>query len=164
MTQTYEMAPHSASLRQEKVLLPNSHGTTHIIEKHEIRSYSRSNWFSNAIQLIESFSALAKGWDGYKAPPPVSLALQVSRDVVEAAWHAGLEPNRISPSAVGGVGFTFIKEEREVYVEVYNRDGRVFAVYEDGNDNSEADIRPIGISTPELVAEFARIAQFLGDQ
>ena len=42
-----------------------------------------------------------------------------------------IEPSRLAPSAVGGVGLTRRKNDRRVYVEFFNN-GKIYALFSDG--------------------------------
>jgi len=81
---------------------------------------------------LDGFRNLRRGWDSYKAQPPTETVIGIVRAflaVLRVEWR---EPDRLNPSAVGGVGLTFYRPglrcDRSVYVEFLNRSDRVLAV------------------------------------
>lgn len=74
---------------------------------------------------------LAPGWNGYDAAPPSALAIQLAQVFVRQLNQEAYTPNRVAPSAVGGVGITQRADRRSVYVEFYNS-GQILALYSDG--------------------------------
>lgn len=98
---------------------------------------SEKPWLSEVESHLSSFASLTTGWNGYSAPPPGPLAIQMARDFL-----MGLDsgPSRLAPSAVGGVGATFRAGSRKAYVEFYN-DGRICVLFSDGS--GEPLVRPV---------------------
>ena len=73
------------------------------------------------LSKIDSFKALAKGWDSYNADPPSEAAMRTARILI----GEGLRPDRLCPSVVGGIGLTFKAKDPQgtrdyTYVEIYN--------------------------------------------
>lgn len=73
------------------------------------------------IDKIRSFSNLKFGWDGYKARTPSPTAIATAICLYRTL---DIKPDRIAPSVVGGVGFSF----KDIYIEMYN-DGRTYSVF-----------------------------------
>jgi hypothetical protein len=53
------------------------------------------------------------------------------REFLGVLESARLPPNRLKPSVMGGIGATFRRGDKKVYVEFYN-DGRVHSLFSDG--------------------------------
>jgi hypothetical protein len=80
---------------------------------------------------LARMSRLPKGWNGYNAPPPSERARLIAQSFLDVLLKEDMEPSRLAPSAVGGVGLSRRKNGRKVYVEFFN-DGKVFALFSDG--------------------------------
>src|SRR4051812_28873792 len=78
-------------------------------------------------QKIEDMRKLEKGWNGYKADPPSTEAIQL------AEKFTVLLPDyeRFNPSAMGGVAITYQNGRRVAYLEFYNN-GEHALMLEDG--------------------------------
>lgn len=63
---------------------------------------------------------LENNWDGYNADPPSELAIQNAQLFIE---QVGIEPSRVTVSAVGGVAVTYHHPTRNfrILVEFYNK-------------------------------------------
>lgn len=105
---------------------------------------------------LSSMSRLKSGWNGYTAPAPSQLAIATARNFVSALLREKQTPNRVAPSAVGGVGITERRADKQVYVEFYN-DGRVLALFSDSV--SEPEVRRL---EPTLAAYKRLIADMQG--
>jgi hypothetical protein len=105
---------------------------------------------------LSKLSQLQEGWNGYAAPAPTEEAILTARSFVDTLLQEQYEPNRLAPSAVGGVGVTHRKGSKSVYVEFYN-DGRVLALFSD--ELSEPEIKRI---EPCLNSFLMLIAQMRG--
>jgi hypothetical protein len=80
---------------------------------------------------LEGFRALQKGWDGYNAAPPGEKPLEFATAFLDLLRQHRYLPSQLAPSVVGGVGMTFRKDGRKVYVEFSNK-GNVHALFSDG--------------------------------
>lgn len=70
---------------------------------------------------------LARGWNGYDAPPPSDWSINQARH-----FHLLAEfGHRLAASAIGGVGCTIRGAKNQVYVEFRN-DNSVYAMFTDG--------------------------------
>lgn len=81
---------------------------------------------------LDDMSALTRGWNGYDAEPPSGEATGSARAYL-TTLSGGVTPDRVAPSAVGGVGCTFRGRQtgRFVYVEFYN-DGHYHTLFSRG--------------------------------
>ena len=72
---------------------------------------------------LNRMAGMEKGWDSYRADPPSAVAIANAREFVRSAVKAGLPPDKVNPSAMGGVGVTFRRRKNDdemVFVEFYN--------------------------------------------
>jgi hypothetical protein len=80
--------------------------------------------------LLYKIQILKPGWDGYDAPIPTRLAIEIARDYLFIADQLRFPPRRIEASVMGGVGITYRKDNRKVYLEFYN-DGTAHSLFSD---------------------------------
>ncbi len=98
-------------------------------------------------------SRLQGGWNGYTAPAPSKLAIDLARSFVDSLLREKYEPRRLAPSVVGGIGVTHRKDDKTAYVEFYN-DGRILALFSDDvNDPEIKRIEPSYQSFKKLIKE-----------
>jgi hypothetical protein len=93
------------------------------------------------LAILDSFSKLKNGWNSYSSPAPTTLAIENAKMLVSEACANDTIPERVEPSAIGGVGVTFSAESREVVVEFYNN-GTAHALFAD-NLTHAMDTRPV---------------------
>ena len=110
------------------------------------------------MRAFEELKTLRQGWDSYDAPPPSAIAIANARRFVELAAR---KPERIAPSAVGGVGVSHRENGRKVYTEFYN-DGRVYALY--SARPAEPTTRRVWANDESLAAHAASIPDYLGTE
>ena len=89
----------------------------------------------------EKLETLADGWNSYSAKAPSKLAIANAKEFVSLAP----EPDRIEPSAMGGVGVTFKNDSRKVYVEFYNN-GTAHSLFCD-REVDDMDTYPVPTNT-----------------
>jgi hypothetical protein len=81
---------------------------------------------------LDDFRSLKVGWNSYKAEPPSEKAIGSVRDFLSLLRSEWREPDRLRPSAVGGIGLTFYRDKVpggcSVYVEFLNRSDKVLAI------------------------------------
>jgi len=92
---------------------------------------------SDSISSKEFFEAITRlteldhGWNGYSAPAPSMAAICDAYDLLSAFLFKGgehkLRPAHVGASTRGGVGFTFLKNDREFVVEILNS-GKIVCV------------------------------------
>lgn len=105
---------------------------------------------------LRQFAELQPGWDGYKAAPPTPVVVAAARDFLSAT--AKFPPDRVAPSVVGGIGVTYRKNGRKVYVEFRNT-GSILALFSDGT--TEPAVEPVDPS--EYPAFVTRTRGYLGE-
>lgn len=115
-------------------------------------SQQDNDWLPRWKSTIDSFRDLEPGWDGYGCEPPSTLALAIVMDFLFELTTRDVEPARIAPSVVNGVGITFRDNQRSVYVEVYN-DATVYALFSDGANVRTQPVRTSRRDFAHLILE-----------
>jgi hypothetical protein len=77
------------------------------------------NWISLQHKL-HGFLDLQEGWNGYAASPPNVDAVCSASTAFIVLQALQRLPDRLAPSAVGGVGITYRSGTRKAYLECYN--------------------------------------------
>ncbi len=96
---------------------------------------------TNLIEQVSELGKLKEGWNSYSAPAPTPAAISSAKVLLTLAVDAGVVPDRIEPSAMGGVGMIFTAGSREVAVEFYNA-GNAHALFSDSITEA-LDTRPV---------------------
>ena len=111
---------YAAELRQAIADLAVEHPTT-----------DNATRLGNMLAELDSLKDLQDGWNSYSAPAPYSVAIENAKAMVIEAYKLGTDPERVEPSAMGGVGVTFwAGNNREAAIEFYN-DGTAHALLSD---------------------------------
>lgn len=106
---------------------------------------------------LESLSGLVKGWDGYQAEPPSATALENARSLLEALSGMEVVPERVGPSADGGVALILSTHPPYRAIECFN-DGEIVASLSDRAFRHEA--WETGLSPSALRATLERLGSF----
>jgi hypothetical protein len=112
------------------------------------------------LKKLENFRTLKKGWDGYNAAPPDAKPLGFASDFLDVLRRNRYVPSRLAPSVVGGVGMTFRKQSRKVYVEFSNK-GTVHALFSDGV--TDPVVQKVAPDLPGYRALFAKTRAYLDE-
>jgi hypothetical protein len=94
---------------------------------------------------ITRCETLVDGWDSYDAKPPTPEVITAARQLLAVVLAKKAPIDRLNPSVVGGIGFTFrlTAEAHHVYVEFRNT-GTCHALYHDPKgDQTEAPVHKI---------------------
>ena len=79
---------------------------------------------------------VADDWNGYGSPAPSRDSLDTARDILNSFGTETMLPDRILPSADGGVAFLFGSDnDNRAAIETLNEDGPFLLLY-DGSGNS----------------------------
>jgi hypothetical protein len=97
-------------------------------------SYLRQAAYSKLCDLL----MLKTNWDSYGAPSPSRRAFDNALLVLKSMRSSDLEALSIVPSAEGGIGLCFRREERYADIEALN-------------DGSILGVRYLGMETPVLI-------------
>jgi hypothetical protein len=106
-----------------------------------VHAIHRRSILRELIERVSRLGGLKKGWNSYSAPAPTSVAIGNAKAMLVLASAAGIIPECISPSAIGGVGVTFAAGSREVAVEFYNA-GNAHALFSD-KETESLDTAPV---------------------
>lgn len=118
---------------------------------------SQGKW----VERLAGFSKLMPGWDSYHAVPPSPAAIAGAGDFLAAIDKAALEPSKLNPSVVGGVGFTFRSGGRSVYVEFRNT-GNAHAAFIE--PMVEPDVVKVDQTTAGYALVIAKVESYLHEQ
>ncbi len=77
---------------------------------------------------VHALAQLRPNWDSYGAPAPNGRSIANAIRVLNLVESLNLDPTRILPSAEGGVGICFVREDRYADIECSN-EGEVLGVY-----------------------------------
>ncbi len=103
---------------------------------------------SALLEKVEGFGNLQAGWNGRRSPAPTPQAIEAARFLIRRMVEQDLDPTRLAPSAVGGVGVTRRVDDRIAYVECYN-DGSVHAIFSD--DKSEGETHRVRLDRTSVM-------------
>jgi hypothetical protein len=91
----------------------------------------KAKWASEEMnERLRSLADLSNGWNSYEAPSPSQDAIRNARGFLALLSIRGLKPDRLEPSAMGGIGISFTSAKREVATELYNN-GTAHALFAD---------------------------------
>lgn len=93
---------------------------------------------SNSQARLRSLATLRSNWDSYGAPAPGECALKNAMRILGQMNTFDLATVRIVPSAEGGVGFCFSKDDR-------------YADIESSNDGDIIGVRYVGMQHPTII-------------
>ena len=107
---------------------------------------------------VEGFLDLHEGWNGYGAPAPNHAAVAGASSALAALQDMLPAPDRVAPSAVGGVGVTYRRGARKAYVECYNS-GQIVLLLSDSQaeqlQTCKVDASAGGLANlPNVIKEF----------
>lgn len=91
-------------------------------------------------------------------PPPTEAAIAASLEFLAFVQVVDLAPSRLAPSVVGGIGITFRRGDRRVYVEFKN-DGVGHALFSAPED--EPFVVSVGTSEAEQARVLRQAQEFL---
>lgn len=129
---------------------------------HRLRRGTPLRAAAELMLRLEEMRALRDNWNSYSAPAPTAAAIENAKLLVAAARTDGTIPERVEPSAMGGVGVTFARGDREAVVEFYN-DGTAHALFAD-NKTEEMDTRPVTPTAAGFTAFLVEVRTYLHAQ
>lgn len=94
--------------------------------------------FNKAQSQLCSLAELRSNWDSYGAPAPTETAIENAARILGHMQPFDLTLANIVPSAEGGVGFCFAKDDR-------------YADIESSNEGDIIGVKYVGMQTPELI-------------
>jgi hypothetical protein len=69
---------------------------------------------------LDRVSRLQDGWDSYHASAPSPGAIDLTKQLLRLLRAAMLPPDRVAPSAEGGVGICFVDADKYADLEIFN--------------------------------------------
>jgi hypothetical protein len=111
------------------------------------RAYEEDRGKSRVRELLEKFDLLSNAlndlyrvpddWNAYGSPSPTKPAIEISRGILNSLSAERLPPERVLPSADGGVALVFVTDtENRAVIETLN-DNSVFVLLYDRRGNSK---------------------------
>ena len=101
------------------------------------RYLCRQNVFENLEILVQGLVNCPYNWNSYGSPAPSSETVEQSKPILRALRTKLLEPDRVLPSADGGVALTFISDTiSRAAIEILNS-GEAYVLLYDLKGNSE---------------------------
>lgn len=94
-------------------------------------------WLLYFTQRLEEIANLSDDWDSCGTAAPNQASISNAMDILSILHETDLVPTQISPSVEEGIGISFVKGDKDAFVECYN-DGEVLAVISD--QQKERDI------------------------
>lgn len=90
--------------------------------------------FNALITSLNNLHFVPHDWNAYGSPAPTKMSIEDARNILRSLWTGNLLPDRVLPSADGGVSFLFRTDtenravietlnEHETYVLLYDRRG-----------------------------------------
>jgi hypothetical protein len=109
----------------------------------------------NLMETVKNMKDLRHDWNGYGSEPPNLRAREMAQEILLSSASV-IVPNRVAPSAQGGVGIFFYHENRYGDIECLNT-GETLATISDGSG------RPLvwEITPSERKGALERIGHFI---
>lgn len=115
--------------------------------------------FSRLRDELTALSFLEAGWDGYLAPAPGQVAIELAMTALETLRSMNVQPGAILPSADGGVGICFPEGQYYAHLE-FDNGGEAWALMY-GPDGSPESWQ-LETTNPESIREaWSRIGAYL---
>jgi hypothetical protein len=116
-------------------------------------SFDRSNFLKplrDVQDLLRKMWGIEKNWESHGAEPPNFVSIQAAGEFAQWAITGGLTPDRIEPSAEGGVAVAFFRGDKRAIAEFLNDGARDLLLYEisgEMSNSSSVDDSPLAILT-----------------
>jgi hypothetical protein len=105
---------------------------------------------------VEEMKSLQVDWNGYGSEAPNDFARDLAKQILLSAVRNAVVPNRVAPSAQGGVGICFYRGEKYADIECLNS-GEILATLSDGTGRPEVwEVKPT-----ESTGALERIGQYI---
>jgi|SRR5271163_4393278 len=103
---------------------------------------------------LDACATLADNWDSYDAAKPAKHSIEAADRFLERLFDEMLMPNRVIPSAEGGIAVYFNSDKKAAYVEYRNSREVILAMFDDHSD-------PIIIELTESDADKSKAVSFI---
>lgn len=104
----------------------------------EARSTSKflqiEKMYQELCSSIDTYTSLADNWDTYGAEKPSPHSIEATYRFLQKLFAELLVPNRVIPSAEGGMAVYFNSDNRTAYLEYRNSREVILAMFDDHSD------------------------------
>ena len=142
-----------------QVLLESFDALSETERQEAVLEILRRTTLTKLIDRASELGKLEEGWNSYSAPPPMPAAIDNAKTLLTLASVAGIIPDGVAPSAMGGLGVTFTARGREVAVEFYNA-GNAHAMFSD-NETESLDTAPVAPGVEGYTRLLQEVRQYL---
>lgn len=103
-----------------------------------------NEWQVDAVKKILSFQplTLTPNWDSYGSEPMNQRAIDVALNLVHDVGFRNIPAPRVIPVSGGGIQLEWVKENRELEVEIHPDGTIAYLVVHNGEPTSEDEIEP----------------------
>jgi hypothetical protein len=129
------------SIRANEVLIAEARSTSRFLQLEEMYQELRSS--------LDACAALRDNWDSYGAARPSRHSIEATDRFLKRLFAELFMPNRVIPSAEGGMAVYFSSGNKTAYVEHRNSQEVILAMFDDHSD-------PIIIELTESDADESR--------
>jgi hypothetical protein len=119
------------------------------------RPLEAGNRIAALCEEVDEMRWLQPDWNGYASEPPNEFGRDLAKQILLTATNI-LVPNRVAPSAQGGVGICFYRGNKYADVECLNT-GEILATTSDGTGRPQVwEVKP-----SEVKGALERLGQFI---
>ena len=103
-----------------------------------------NEWQIEAVKKILSFQplTLTSNWDSYGSEPMDQRAIDAALNLVNYVGFRNVPAPRVIPVSGGGIQLEWVKENRELEVEIHPDGSIAYLVVYDGKPTGEDEIEP----------------------
>jgi len=90
--------------------------------------------------LLNNLYLVPENWNGYGSPKPSAASIEASRSILNSLWGEAIMPEKVLPSADGGVSLVFLSDsDNRAVIEALNEDETYVLLYDkQGNSRTLA--------------------------
>jgi hypothetical protein len=106
------------------------------------RILTQNDLIQGLLEAISELSLLPENWNGYGSPRPSLAAIRKAKIIVERFRATAFQPEKVTASADGGVGFIFVgREKRRAVIESFGTE-EDYVLFYDTDGNSHTSLWP----------------------
>jgi len=103
------------------------------------------------VLVAQSATSFEAGWDGYDAPKPAKISIDLGVAVLNKIKEAEVNPYSVLPSADGGIGISFRGQDgRRALLEIANDGSASYIIYGKGHPRLAGDFDPSDTDLDDL--------------